>query len=138
MAVHGIDHVNIIARDVPSTAAFYAGLLGLRAIRSPGDIAGVDGRWLVDADERAIFHVVSFKPERHGGREEAGTTGLIDHVALACDDFDATLHRCRAMGLESRVNERQASSLRQIFVTDPNGVLLELNFRGPWEGRAEG
>jgi hypothetical protein len=36
----------------------------------------------------------------------------------------------RNRGLEHRLNEVSAVSLRQIFVLDPNGVLLELNFFG--------
>jgi hypothetical protein len=32
--------------------------------------------------------------------------------------------------LEYRVNDRQFGTLRQVFVTDPNGVSLELNFAG--------
>jgi len=30
MAVRGLDHVNILARDLDATAGFYARLLGLR------------------------------------------------------------------------------------------------------------
>jgi len=38
--------------------------------------------------------------------------------------------RLKSRGLEHRLNEVPAAGLRQIFVLDPNGVLLELNFFG--------
>jgi hypothetical protein len=40
------------------------------------------------------------------------------------------LARLKRRGLEHRLNEVTAVSLRQIFVLDPNAVLLELNFFG--------
>ena len=57
-------------------------------------------------------------------------TGSIDHVALACDDFAGIVRRCEELGVAHRVNDRKDADLRQVFVTDPNNVTLELNFAG--------
>jgi hypothetical protein len=51
-------------------------------------------------------------------------------VALRCSSFDDVLARLESRGLEHRLNEVTAVGLRQIFVLDPNSVLLELNFFG--------
>lgn len=130
MQVKGLDHVNIIAADLDETASFYANLLGLRVGRPPGVPAGFAGRWLYDAADRPIIHVMAYNEERHGkGGRRHMPTGSIDHVALACQDFAGTLRRCEELKVEHRVNDRRFGDLRQIFVTDPNNVMLELNFR---------
>lgn len=129
MRVKGIDHVNIIAADLEETERFYETLLGLRARPMETLLPGFEGRWLFDADERPIIHLMRFDPERHGEGERHGMpTGSIDHVALACDDFAGAIRRCEALGVEHRVNDRKYGSVRQIFVVDPNNVKLELNF----------
>lgn len=131
MQVKGLDHVNIIAADLDETAGFYEALLGLRSGRPPNAPASFDGRWLFDIANRPIIHVMAYREERHGKAERRNMpTGSIDHVALACQDFDGTLQRCEELNVEHRVNDRRFGNLRQIFVTDPNNVLLELNFAG--------
>ena len=37
--------------------------------------------------------------------------------------------RCEEMGLDYRAVELPGADFRQLFVTDPDNVLLELNFR---------
>jgi len=51
-------------------------------------------------------------------------------VALRCSSYEEVLARLKRRGLEHRLNEVTAVALRQIFVLDPNAVLLELNFFG--------
>ena len=130
MQVKGIDHVNIIAADLDETARFYESLLGLRPAKIPNAPAGFDGRWLYDAAERPIIHLMAWNAERHAGLDRGSACGSIDHVALACEDFAGTVRRCQELGLEHRVNDRKFGELRQVFVTDPNDVTLELNFAG--------
>lgn len=131
MQVKGIDHVNIIAADLDETARFYGDLLGFKRGESPGTAMGFKGAWLLDANDWAIIHLMNFNPERHGEtKRKAMPTGSIDHVALACHDFAGTIARCEELGLEHQVNDRKFGDVRQIFVTDPNNVKLELNFAG--------
>lgn len=130
MRVRGIDHVNIIADDLEATAAFYVALLGLQAEATPGAAMGFEGRWLRDASGHPIIHLMTWNEQRHAGLERGSATGAIDHVALACEDFAGTVRKCEELGISHRVNDRRFGSLRQIFVTDPNKVLLELNFAG--------
>jgi catechol 2,3-dioxygenase-like lactoylglutathione lyase family enzyme len=130
MTVRGLDHVNIIAADLDETAQFYETLLGFRYGRRPSEM-NFAGGWLYDGEDRAIIHVMTYDPQRHGDTaRKAMPTGSIDHVALACDDFAGTIARCEALGIDHRVNDRKYGDLRQVFVTDPNNVTLELNFAG--------
>ncbi len=130
MQVKGLDHVNIIARDLDETARFYEDLLGLRYGARPSEM-NFAGGWLYDPAGQAIIHVMTYDPERHGGQERSSMpTGSIDHVALACEDFAGTVRRCEELGLAHQINDRKYGDLRQVFVTDPNNISLELNFAG--------
>lgn len=130
MQVKGLDHVNIIANDLDETASFYEKLLGFRRGETPGTAMGFKGAWLLDAADRPIIHLMAFHQDRHAGLDRGSATGSIDHVALACQDFAGTLRRCDDLGIAHSVNDRKYGDLRQIFVTDPNNVKLELNFTG--------
>ena len=129
MGAVGLEHVNIVAADIGATCAFYEGLLGLEARPIPV-MPDYPGRWIYDRNDQAIIHVQVHDPERHGPLGEArATTGAIDHVALACEDFEGMKARCEQMGLDYSINEIPRSTFKQIFVPDPDNVLLELNFR---------
>ncbi len=127
MTVQGLNHVNIVTGDLAATCDFYERVLGMEARPIPVVIPGLVGRWIFDAAGEPIIHVQSHNPERHGPLRN-GPTGTIDHVALVCSDFAGTQARCKELGVAARVNDGQFGGLRQIFVTDPNDVVLELNF----------
>jgi catechol 2,3-dioxygenase-like lactoylglutathione lyase family enzyme len=127
MQVKGIDHVNIIANDIDETIDFYQRLFGLEVER-PEIAPGMRGCWLRDASGQASIHLMAFNPERHADLDRGSATGSIDHVALACEDFEGMVRRCEELGVEHKINDRRFGSLRQVFVTDPNNVTLELNF----------
>lgn len=129
MQVNGINHVNIVAEDIEQTVRFYEDVLGFRA-ETPPMVPGSQGRWLCDAQGRAIIHLMAYNAKRHAGRMRGPETGSIDHVALACSDFAGMKQRCEDLAVDHRVNDRRFGDLRQIFVTDPNNVVLELNFAG--------
>lgn len=130
MTVRGLDHVNIIAADLDETTRFYESVLGFKYGARPSEM-NFAGGWLYDEDDRPIIHVMTFDSARHGAAaRHTMPTGSIDHIALACDDFAGTLRRCEELGIEHRVNDRKYGDLRQVFVTDPNNVTLELNFAG--------
>ena len=125
MQTKGINHVNIVTADVDGTVRFYAELLGLRAGQRP-QMIGVQGAWLYDANDHPIIHLLG----RDAQGEDKTDTGAIDHVAFTCDDYDGALERCGALGLEHLTRDFPDANFRQIVVTDPNAVMLELNFAG--------
>ena len=55
--------------------------------------------------------------------------GAIDHVAFGATDVDATTAALRAAGIE--FTARPGDGMTQVFVHDPDGVKVELNFPGP-------
>jgi catechol 2,3-dioxygenase-like lactoylglutathione lyase family enzyme len=133
MSVHveALDHVNIITADLEGTARFYAELLGLEPRDGPPPLTHQNARWMYDAAGRAVLHLNSLDCPRAYDREvRPGPTGALHHVALRCSGFEEIRARLARRGLASRLNEVGAIGLKQIFVLDPNGVLLELNFFG--------
>ncbi len=129
MQVNGVNHINIVTGNLAATCEFYEALLEMKAEPIPVAPPGFDGRWISDAQGNPIVHVQAYNAERHGDLK-TGLGGALDHVALTCAGFDATKARCDELGIEYRVNDRMFGNVRQVFVTDPNGIALELNYPG--------
>lgn len=127
--VEALDHVNIITSDVEGSARFYARLLGLEPRDGPSPLTHTNARWMYDRAGRAVIHLNSLDCPRAYDREvRPGPTGALHHVALRCAGYEEVQARLKQLGLEYRLNEVVGIGLRQIFVLDPNAVLLELNF----------
>ncbi|MDB5970392.1 MAG: hypothetical protein JWQ90_2842 [Hydrocarboniphaga sp.] len=127
MIVQSLDHVNIRVKNPAATIAFFNDVLGMPS--SP-----VRASWLTDATGKPVVHVggadSAYPSDSWRPFEASDDSGVIHHVALLCSGFDAVLARLRECGLDHNTNEVPQMNLRQIFVAEPGGVLLELNFRG--------
>lgn len=130
MPVNGLNHVNIVTKDVAATVKFYEAVLGLQVkplpMTPPADLQIL---WLADSHGQPIIHLQGYNPDRHP-LEPGDPNGTVDHVAFTCDDFEGLRKRCDEQGISYSVNDRQFGKLRQLFLTDPNNVALELNFAG--------
>jgi catechol 2,3-dioxygenase-like lactoylglutathione lyase family enzyme len=130
--VLALDHVNIQTTDLAGTARFFADVLEL----VPGESAPGAGTervvWMRDAQGRPLVHLTlpgaTFAAD--GAREIRADTGALHHVAFECQGHAAMLARLARLGLAWRTRDIAAIGLRQVFVSEPNGTLLELNFRG--------
>jgi len=132
MRVQSLDHVNIVTDDLPGTAKFYADLLDLEARDGPPPMSRDDVVWMYDPEGRPILHLNRaglFAPLDRKPRP-AADTNAVHHVALRCEGHAEMVGRLEARGLKHAFNDVASISLKQIFVVDPNGVLLELNFFG--------
>jgi catechol 2,3-dioxygenase-like lactoylglutathione lyase family enzyme len=132
MRVNRLDHVNIITSQLDQTAQFYAALLGLERRDAPPPLTPDQAQWMHDDNGFAILHLNSVDCPRSFDRavDPGAATGAIHHVALACTGLADLIERIEAMGLIHRINTIAAIGLTQVFTTDPNNVLLELNFFG--------
>jgi catechol 2,3-dioxygenase-like lactoylglutathione lyase family enzyme len=129
MRVEALDHVNIITGDLEGSARFYAEVFGLEPRDAPPPLTHANARWMFDQAGRAVVHLNSPECPRHYDRDvRPGPTGALHHVALRCSGYEELRTRLVRRGLRYETNEVAAVSLRQIFVLDPNQVLLELNF----------
>ncbi len=132
MKLNALDHVNIITDNLEGTVRFFVELFDLDVRDAPEPLPPEHVQWLYDDSGRAIFHINSKEMQQAYRREtETGpTTGAIHHVALDCSDHKAFSARLEAHGIDYRLNDIPSIQLKQLFFTEPNGVLLELNFRG--------
>lgn len=119
MPALSLDHYNIFCKDLDATVRFYERYVGLtNGDRPPFPFPGA---WMY-AGEKAILHIVS-----ETGREDQGS-GAIDHIAINCSDIRGTLDQIKQDGLRFEVRKVPARPLQQVFVHDPDGVMIELNF----------
>lgn len=138
MTVESIDHVNIRTPDVPGTTQFFVDVLGMRAEPTPGINDISMGAWIYSQDGKAAVHVIkdSFPVIMNGADGDLPTnrkgSGRVHHVALRCSDYDGVCAKLRDHQLEFQATDLRPFNmqLRQVFVAETNGVLLELNFFG--------
>ncbi len=122
MTIRALDHVNILTEDLAATVAFYSEVIGLA--EGPRPPFPFPGAWLY-CGGRPVVHLMV----REGTGGGHSGTGAIDHVAFEAEDFEAFRERLRARGLTHETRLVPDGSMRQIFLHDPNGVKVELNFR---------
>lgn len=135
MRVDALDHVNLRTPDVQGTARFFAEVLGLAITPSPGSSDPDQALWICDGEGRAVIHLarpdIAYPWEADGGVPASPPgTGRLHHVAFRCSGYAAMCERLGALGIDVHANDIPSLPLRQLFVTDPNGVMLELNFFG--------
>jgi catechol 2,3-dioxygenase-like lactoylglutathione lyase family enzyme len=123
MAVAGLDHVNIRTTDPETSARFYEDVLGLVYRQGPV-VMGNQSHWLFDSQGEAIIHFRNLEPA-------GANTGVIDHVALCCTDRSGMRARLKQQGIEYAESDNLTPGVAQIFVRDPHGIILELNFSEP-------
>ena len=133
MPLSHLEHFLIQTDDIERTCDWYVRVLGFRIGPSPDFRFPV--KWLYLGD-RDVIHVceggaaVSEARRRYLGQqsEDLRGSGVIDHVAFRCSGLQEMLARLKNAGVE--FNERQVDdqALYQVFLFDPNGVKVELNF----------
>ena len=115
-----LGHVTVRSADFARTEHFYCDLLGMRV--GPRPAIPVPGRWFYLGNE-AVVHVL---PRGVGGVSDAQP--VIDHFALNAVDQPAFERRLKATGQPFEVRPLADSGTWQIFLTDPDGVRVELSF----------
>ena len=123
MAIVDLDHVNIRTTQLAKTTAFFTEVLGLVVGWRPDFPFG--GAWLY-AGEKDVVHLVEVA-KAHVPSEGSS----LDHFAFAIDDFEDARRRLDAAGIGYRESAAPNGGIRQFFLTELNGVTIELNCRRP-------
>jgi catechol 2,3-dioxygenase-like lactoylglutathione lyase family enzyme len=124
MPIVALQHVNIRCADADRSRDFYR-LLGLAD--GPRPPFASQGYWMY-AGAEPLVHLVQKKT----GEERRGPeTGELDHVALGAVHLDAMRELLSANGIVFREATVPRDGSIQLFLHDPDGVPLELNFTGP-------
>jgi len=127
MGVGMLDHFNIRTRKLDDTVSFYRDILGLengerRKLRCPG-------AWMY-SEGRPGLHLVDISSPSEPQKPDSG---VVHHVAFASRDFNGMKARLQSKGVAFDIRQVPGGELWQIFVRDPNGVMIELNYEAAKE-----
>ena len=124
MPVRQLQHVNIRCNDVTRSRDFYQ-ILGLTVGDRPPFAS--QGYWMY-AGGTPIVHLVQ---KKLGEKVLGPGTGEMNHVALGAERLDAMRATLTHQGIafQEAIVPRDGSV--QLFISDPDGVPLELNFLSP-------
>ena len=130
MPLQRLDHYFVFASDLEQSRQFYSEVLELEM--GPRPDFGFPGHWFY-LEDRPVVHLGN--AEFEGGyttddspREITGSTGPVDHIAFRGDGIDTFIERFERMNVDFQRREVPDFKLSQLFVKDPEGVTIELNF----------
>jgi len=119
MPVSEMNHFTVLTDDLERTRAFYVELLGFREGERPP--LGFPGAWLY-AGDRPVLHVIA-------GRElPAERRGVLDHMAFSATALADVCARLERAGVAYDLRRQPTSGVWQLFLFDPNGARVELDF----------
>jgi catechol 2,3-dioxygenase-like lactoylglutathione lyase family enzyme len=146
MARVRLEHYNLMTKRLRETVNFYVEVLGLYEGFYPVELG--PGAWLYDSSDTPVVHMQEItaesfeaRKEMTAGRIKDGKDGspkefdqvygssTIDHIAFACEDMDSFKARLRSMNVPFGETGLASATVRQLFLRDPNGIVVELNFR---------
>ena len=131
MSVGVLDHFNIRTRKLSDTVRFYQDILGLTKGDRPN--FSFPGAWMY-SEGKAVVHLVDISPTQE---QQKADSGVVHHVAFASRDFAGMKQRLQSKGMKFDARQVPGGELWQIFVNDPNGVMIELNYEAAKETARE-
>jgi catechol 2,3-dioxygenase-like lactoylglutathione lyase family enzyme len=134
-----LNHFSIRTTDLAATRRFYEQVLGLTV--GPRPDFPFPGLWMYRGDHgdyaNAVVHIIGMDPNDPeglkkylGDRDPSALrgSGAVDHVAFFATGLGAMLGHLRALGIAARERSVPGLGLHQLFLDDPNGVVIELNY----------
>lgn len=134
MPLNKMEHYLVLTDDIDETRRFYLDVIGL----SDGFRAdlGFPGYWLYLHDT-PVLHIAEWESyTAHSDRvgipvstRTDGSTGCFDHIAFNGSDAEEMIIKLDSMGLPYHRHDVPEVGLIQLFLDDPNGIKIELNYR---------
>lgn len=133
MPLDHLQHILIQTADLEGTKDWWVDVLGLEV--GPHPDFRVPVYWLY-LKGRDVLHVTtggkdaSENRKRYAGQESEATygSGVVDHIAFHATGLDDMMARLDARGVAYKQRQIGDRNLYQLFLFDPNGVKVELNF----------
>lgn len=138
MPLQKLAHFSVRTTDLAASRAFYTGILGFVEGFRPA--FAFPGAWLYRGGDEAdygVVHLIGIDPnDPQGLIDYLGDKGLdglrggaaVDHIAFLATDLPDMHRRLRAAGLDFRERTVPGLGLHQLFVEDPSGITIELNY----------
>jgi catechol 2,3-dioxygenase-like lactoylglutathione lyase family enzyme len=133
MPLSHIEHFLVQTTDIAKTRDWYVRVLGMKEGYHPDFKFPVC--WLYIGD-RDVVHVtegganVSENRKRYVGQESQATSGsgVVDHIAFRATGLRAMMQHLQSLKVEFKQRQVSDQGLYQLFLFDPNGIKIELNF----------
>lgn len=145
MTIRKLGHYSIRTTDLEASRRFYTDILGLReGFRPPFKFPGI---WLYQGDDEADFGVVHIigidRNDAQGLKEYLGDkdesdlhgSGAVDHVAFLASGLGRMRNKLINNGIAFTERTVPSLGLYQVFVSDPSGVTIEINYSHDEAGR---
>jgi catechol 2,3-dioxygenase-like lactoylglutathione lyase family enzyme len=134
-----LNHFSIRTTDIDASRVFYEKVLGLSV--GPRPDFPFPGLWMYNGDHahvaNAMVHIIGIdKNNPNGLKQYLGEmdeaklhgSGAVDHIALMTTGLAAMLGHLKQLGVPCRERTVPSIRLHQVFVDDPSGIVIELNY----------
>jgi catechol 2,3-dioxygenase-like lactoylglutathione lyase family enzyme len=133
MPLTRLEHYLVLSDDIHRTRDFYCDVLGMtEGFRPQLDFPGF---WLYVGDTPCI-HIAEWQTYAVWTKQagipvstKAPATGPVDHIAFNATNFSEMRARLESRKLTWSENSLDDIGMKQMFLRDPNGVPIEINFR---------
>jgi catechol 2,3-dioxygenase-like lactoylglutathione lyase family enzyme len=134
MPVNTVDHYAIRTTQLEATREFYEQALGFEV--GPRPPVKFPGYWLY-REGKAIVHLIGVDPDDNEALtkylgdmdvDSLNGTGAIDHIAFLATDAAELQDHLKAGAVPFRERTIPDLGIHQVFLEDPNGITIELNF----------
>ncbi len=135
MPINSLDHCSIRTVRLEQSRKFYVDVLGMTEGERPD--FPFPGHWLY-VEGLTVVHLVGVDKDDPSGLmnylggdldpETLEGGGALDHIAFRATDAQSLIQRFRKHGVSYRERQVPNMDLYQLFLEDPNGLTIELNF----------
>jgi catechol 2,3-dioxygenase-like lactoylglutathione lyase family enzyme len=134
MPLSHIEHYLVLSDEIDATRDWYRDVLGMHEGWHPDFGFPVYWMYLEGVD---VVHIgksakqASDSQKAYLGRlaQDSGAgTGAIDHIAFRAKGLKQTMAHLRRRRIEFSERRANGQALYQLFMYDPNGIKVELNF----------
>lgn len=138
MPIAKLAHFSVRTTDLDASRRFYTRVLGFKEGFRPA--FKFPGAWLYlggDESDYGVVHIIGIDRndpqglvEYLGDKDESSLHGsaAVDHIAFMATDLQGMRTTLRREGVSCRERTVPDLGLHQVFVEDPSGVTIELNF----------
>jgi catechol 2,3-dioxygenase-like lactoylglutathione lyase family enzyme len=132
--IASLNHYAIGTQNLKASLRFYTEVLGLkRGYRPPFPF---EGHWLYlneqDPPQYAVVHLIGLKHYAPTNpsleHQPLAGTGPLDHIAFLASDWPQFRTRLQTHAVAFVEGTVPALGFHQVFLVDPSGISIELNF----------
>jgi catechol 2,3-dioxygenase-like lactoylglutathione lyase family enzyme len=139
MSKLSLNHFSIRSLDLEKTVQFFSEVLDLKP--GPRPNFPFPGAWLYNGDtsdySNSVVHIIAIDKndpaglKQYLGDRDASSlqgSGAVDHIAFFTTGLSKMIAHLKQLSVPYRERTVPSLNLHQVFVDDPNGIVIELNY----------